>query len=235
MGWLVTLCVFIVLIVIFTCFIRYLRHDQTLSVKSLFWIYFRTFALIGLLILIIGGLAPVVQAVLSLIFGPEFSYSSHEEYYSGVRRIVVDGSSSASLVTGVTLSIVGALIWSGHLLGARRLATLAPEVTEHFLGVFSLLSLLVFSLVALSSLTATIPNVVGFMVQESDTTIIEIDTPNDQTIKETTRNREAEAPPQPMDGWITERSSGPGNSLALFLTSCPIWIFTIRQTFKALK
>ena len=98
MGWLVALCVFIVLIVIFTCFIRYLRHDQTLSVKSLFWIYFRTFALIGLLILIIGGLTPVVQAVFSLVFGPEFSYSSHEEYYSGVRRIVVDGSPSASLV-----------------------------------------------------------------------------------------------------------------------------------------
>ncbi|MCL0043097.1 hypothetical protein M1N17_01455 [Dehalococcoidia bacterium] len=235
MAWLVALCVFIVLIVIFTCFIRYLRHDQTLSVKSLFWIYFRTFALIGLLILIIGGLTPVVQAVFSLIFGPEFSYSSHEEYYSGARRIVVDGSPSASLVTGITLSIVGLLIWSGHLFGARKLATIAPEVTEHFVGVFSLLGLLVFSLVALSSLTATIPSVVQFMVQESDTTIIEIDTPKEPPPEHANQNTDTAKLERPMDGWITDRSSGPGNSLALFLTSCPIWIFTIRQTFKTLR
>ena len=46
MWWLIVLSIFVVLVVILTYFIRYIRGEQALSVESLLWVYFRTFALI---------------------------------------------------------------------------------------------------------------------------------------------------------------------------------------------
>ena len=237
MWWLIALSIFVVLVVILTYFIRYIRGEQALSVESLLWVYFRTFALIGLLICSVGGVSSLIQAGFAAVIGPEFSWSSHHEYNAGVTSRVFDGSITSSLVTGMTLFSVGLIIWLSHYWGTLKLAGVAVEVTEHFKGLFTLLALVVFSLVSLTSLTTSLPSLTEYLIDESSSTVV-ITSPPVITDASTNESNDTENLPEKLprpEMYSDNYRESPGDSLAIFLTSLPVWIWSVRKSFLIIK
>ncbi|MCH2309054.1 MAG: hypothetical protein MK357_05150 [SAR202 cluster bacterium] len=227
MWWLIVLSIFVVLVVILTYFIRYIRGEQALSVESLLWVYFRTFALIGLLICVVGGISNILQAGFAATIGPEFSWSSHREFNEGITSRVFDGSITSSLVTGITLFTVGLIIWVSHYWGTLKLAGVAEEVTEHFKGLFTLLALVVFSLVSLTSLTTSLPSLTEYFIDEPSSTVVITD---DSTYE----LADTEVLPKP-EIYSDDYRESPGDSLSIFLTSLPVWIWSVRKSFMIIK
>lgn len=136
-----------------------------LSFQFLLTLYFYIVSIASLLVLVVG-LTGLVRAGLSLPLGQEFSYLDSSLYYryeapGGVPekgrepitaeqlRLRMDQAFREGILQGVSLSLVGGLVWGLHYLGRRRREALGGDI--FLVRAYPLLLLVIFSVVGLIS------------------------------------------------------------------------------------
>jgi hypothetical protein len=158
-----------------------LRAGESVRVplRFLFRIYLYLIIVAGL-ILLVQGLSALVQAGLGAGLGKDFSYrpvptayrpppperkgeevqptleEQREQKERGLDRAMKEG-----LLNGVSFTVVGFLIWAVHIWGRRRLET---EEERHGIlnRVYLILVLIIFSIIAISSLPQAVYDTLRF-------------------------------------------------------------------------
>ncbi|MBI2165243.1 MAG: hypothetical protein HYU29_02415 [Chloroflexi bacterium] len=150
-----------------------------LPVRLLLRGYLHTVALVGLVLLALG-LSSLLQSAFGATLGKEFSYNpvyiaprpvvppekgmepvnGEETRQKGLERAFQEG-----LINGVSLTVVGSIIWGLHLWGRRRIEN--PEERAGVLSRFYvMLGLALFSLIAIVNLPQALAGTIRYYALE---------------------------------------------------------------------
>ncbi len=165
----------------------YRREAVDISFRQILIVYCYAVTLVSLVTLVLG-LASLANAGLSAAFGREFSFQAppvimrpiegppgaerartvSEQEQQERRTRALENAFRESLVQGVTLPLVGALIAAVHILARRRLEPATGPDAGFFRKPYLALLLAVFGAVALVSLPAGISEALRYAVTEPD-------------------------------------------------------------------
>lgn len=164
----------------------YRREAVDISFRQILIVYCYAVTLVSLVTLVLG-LASLANAGLSAAFGREFSFQAPPVFARPMegppgaeksgppleeqqerRTRALENAFRESLVQGVTLPLVGALIAAVHILARRRLEPATGPDAGFFRKPYLALLLAVFGAVALVSLPAGISEALRYAVTEPD-------------------------------------------------------------------
>lgn len=141
-----------------------------LSFRTIAAAYFHLMAIATLLVLTVG-LSTGIKAGLADAFGREFSYSRPVTMRAAVgpggtarppppvpeeqqerQRKDIERQYQNDWIQGITLTLVGAVLWGLHLFGRRRVTPEEPETRQFFARAYSTVLLAIFGLVGVVAL-----------------------------------------------------------------------------------
>ncbi len=158
-------------------------EPMRLSFRTIAAAYFHLMAIACFLVLTVG-LSIALKAGLSDAFGREFSYfrppiarpvpegppgrmPPPDDSVERNRRDV-EGQYQNDLIQGMTLAVVGAVLWGIHGFGRRQVTPEAPEVRQFFSRAHAIVLLAIFGLVGVVALPMSIYEALRFFLITSD-------------------------------------------------------------------
>lgn len=154
------------------------------SFRSALRIYFHIAILVSVGFLVFGGVSALLNVGFGEVFGKEFSYGHvYEEHYWDVERLnneaedgrslpgpagdsldeKIDRAMKTTLINGVSLTIIGAILLLVHLFGRRWVQAEDPKA-DWIRRWYLFGGLVVFSIFAIGSLIAAVPETLRYVV-----------------------------------------------------------------------
>ena len=155
-------------------------------------VYIYAVTAVGLVLFTLGGMSNLLQAGMGATFEKEFSYrplfkepskplvrveepngltfeevqeltEEQEKAQEEARQEGLDRAMKEGLINGISLTIIGALIWGIHLVGRRRLES--PEERGGPLNrIYLIVVVVIFSIITITSLAQGVPQTIRYIL-----------------------------------------------------------------------